>query len=78
MHEALGELAEIDVQLQRVGRDFQALGMSVMLDMGDAPIAQVIGGFNQFFQSSQHGLIGFGLAAIGRCAVMASVSPSVG
>jgi hypothetical protein len=63
VHQPLGELAEIDVQHQRIGRYLQTLGMRVMLDVGNAPITKPICGLDQLDQTRQHILIGFVIAS---------------
>jgi hypothetical protein len=63
VHQPLGELAEIDVQHQRIGRNLQTLGMRMMFDVGNAPITKPIRGLDQLDQTSQHILIGFVIAS---------------
>ena len=53
MAQALRVAPQIEIQQQRSRRDLEPLRVHVVLDVGDAPVAELIGCLHQFDQTFQ-------------------------
>ena len=63
--EALRERPEEHVEQQRVGRDLEPLGMPVVLDVSNAPVAELVGRLAALDQVLQHVLVRTDVASDG-------------